>query len=197
MTTKRHDNPLAHLRALVPERPLTYPEALWIAERQATSLLEWWDITEPPVPIEVITEIPHLRTSEQGTIPVHASSHWTGAHWQLVVARDDHPYAQRHSLAHELKHILDHPYRAFLYSYLPMGIRPAPVERVADHFATSLLMPKRLVRAAYTGGLQDIQALARHLGVSQPAVRRRLDQLGLTPHQSRGYDDHFYQQPRP
>ncbi len=54
-------NVLTSLRDLVPIRPLTIVEALRIAELQATKLLELQGVTEPPVPEEIITELPRVQ----------------------------------------------------------------------------------------------------------------------------------------
>lgn len=177
----------ADLRALVPRRPLTYAEALLVAEHQASRLLEWWDQTEAPVPDEVVTELPRLKVSLLADMPVSGSSHWTGSHWQIVLRAGDHPRRRRFSLAHELKHCLDHPYREFIYAGLLDRLQEAQVERIADRFAAGLLMPKRLVISAFTSGEQDLHQLARHFDVSPRAMRIRLEHLGLsepTPRQA-------------
>lgn len=53
-------------------------------------------------------------------------------------------------------------------------------EIVADYFAAYVLMPKRLIKAAFFGGIQTIEALADVFEVSPAAMRVRLGQLGLS-----------------
>lgn len=57
--------------------------------------------------------------------------------------------------------------------------RPAG-EIVADYFAGCVLVPKRLLTAAYYGGIQSLRDLAQLFDVSQEAIAVRLAQVGLT-----------------
>lgn len=78
-------------------------------------------------------------------------------------------------MAHELKHILDHPFVTILYARHP----PELAHEVCEYFAACLLMPRRWVRAAWAEGVRDERALARRFGVTVEALRVRLLQLGL------------------
>ena len=51
---------IALLRALLPERAITWSEAHSIAERQAALLLDLLHICEPPVPQFVISSLPGI-----------------------------------------------------------------------------------------------------------------------------------------
>jgi hypothetical protein len=180
-TTTKNLSVLASLRELVPQRPLRFTEALRIAEQQANRLLDLAQLTKPPVPTALITDLPRIRVELRAGMPVAGSVHWSEGQWVLCIAAGDHPRRQRFSVAHELKHVLDHPYRQFLYSGFYPGSRERQIERTADAFAGALLMPKRFVRTAFTSGIQDPYDLARLFDVSPGAMRVRLHQLGLFP----------------
>jgi Zn-dependent peptidase ImmA (M78 family) len=84
-------------------------------------------------------------------------------------------------LAHEHKHLIDYPFENYAYpkSY---GLSPTQrAEQICDYFAACLLMPKMLVRRAWTtgGDNQDPAELAHLFGVSQVAMEIRLQELGL------------------
>jgi len=89
---------------------------------------------------------------------------------------------QRFSLAHEIKHVLDDG-----LVDLAGGLYPATrgysaeerTERICDRFAAALLMPKVLLRADWSDGLQDIARLAKRYHVSRAAMSVRLSQLSL------------------
>lgn len=86
---------------------------------------------------------------------------------------------RRFTLAHEFKHVLDHPFTRTLY---PGHIeRESPqAEAMCDYFAACLLMPRLWVKRLWTGGLQDIDHLAARFRVSPAAMSLRLSQLGIT-----------------
>jgi hypothetical protein len=54
------------------------------------------------------------------------------------------------------------------------------IEALADYFAACLLMPKPLIREAWTAGVQDSFELAEIFAVSPAAIEVRLRQLGLS-----------------
>jgi Zn-dependent peptidase ImmA (M78 family) len=177
ITTER--SVLASLRALVPKRPLTPGETLRIAELQANRLLEYFAIETAAVPEEIISQLPRVRVIRE-LLAVSGSAHWNGRHWIIIVNTDESLVRQRFSLMHEFKHVLDHTTRQFLYRDRPFQTAAEQAERVADYFAACLLMPKRVVKQLWCSGHQNLPVLAAKLQVSVPALRYRLDQLGLT-----------------
>ena len=88
---------------------------------------------------------------------------------------------QRYSLAHELKHVLDDPFAEQLYGHLTPSKRHTRVEMLCNHFAACLMMPRAWIKHDFCRGLQTPARLARRYFMSQPAVRRRLAELGLAP----------------
>lgn len=177
-TTER--SVLALLRHLVPRRPLTHGEALRIAELQANHLLEHFDIQTSAVPDVIITELPRIRVEHEPRLPVSGAAHWNGRYWVITLNANESPLRQRFSLAHEFKHVIDHTTREYLYADRPTISAHEQAERVADYFAACLLMPKRVVKRLWFQGNQSTATLARTLRVSEPALRYRLDQLGIT-----------------
>ncbi len=170
---------LALLRGLVPQRQLTFNEALRIAELQANRLLEHFSIDTAAVPDEIVSELPRIRIEREHSLPVSGSAHWNGRYWVITLSADEHRRRQRFSLMHEFKHVLDHTTKDFLYQDRSTSSAHEQAERVADYFAASLLMPKRVVKRLWFEGPQNIERIAEKLRVSPAAVRYRLDQLGL------------------
>jgi Zn-dependent peptidase ImmA (M78 family) len=172
-------NAISKLRDLVPLRPLSYSEALRIAELQAQSFLALSGIVVPAVPSQIISELPRIRVSHLSPFPTSGASHWFQGQWLVVVNASEPITRQRFSLAHEFKHILDHRFVKLIYSSLPDKERCAMTERICDYFAGCLLMPRPWVKSLYCSGIQDVTELARHFAVSPAAMAVRLNQIGL------------------
>lgn len=176
---------LACLRTLVPRRPLSAGEALRLAELQANHLLRHFQIETASVPEEIISELPRVRVIREDGLPVSAAAHWNGRHWIITVNADEPACRQRFSIMHEFKHVLDYTTKQFLYHDRPSQTAAEQAERVADYFAACTLMSKRHVKHLWCSGHQDLPALAATLQVSVPALRYRLNQLGLTEPRTR------------
>lgn len=176
---------LATLRALLPNRHLLLSEAMRLAELQADRLLHLQQITDIPVPVEVITSLPRITIDYDSDLPRHAasgSSDWDNHKraWVISVNPDEPITRQRFTIIHEYKHIIDH-YHSGLGGYLPRTIYGlSPVEYIAEYFAGCVLMPKRQLRAAFWDGIQRPRDLADLFDVSERAIEVRLQQLGLT-----------------
>ena len=137
-----------------------------------SSLRELTGMTEAlAFPIETLEALPRLYLSYVDSLPVSGLSRWQGQTWRIAVAAEDPLGRQRFTALHEFKHIIDHTHQQFL----PQGM----AERVADHFAGCLLMPKRLVTRLWGQGVQDVEVLAEQFEVSEAAMAVRLSQIGL------------------
>jgi Zn-dependent peptidase ImmA (M78 family) len=173
-----HDNPnehlsvLATLRRLTPARRVGFADALQIAELQASRLLELLAIEDGPVPSEVITELPNIRT-EYRDIPTSGLSYWNGQQWVICLNRSEPHTRQRFSLFHEHKHIIDHGHAEQLYA------SEQQAEQAADYFAGCALMPKRFLKRAWGDLIQRPSVLASLFDVSPRAMGVRLTQIGL------------------
>jgi len=163
---------LQALRALHPQRLLTWTEAKAIAARQANRLRARHEGNHDfAFDTQIIVDQPRLLIEVDDRIGAAGSSHWTGSHWQILLNTDDHPLRRRFTLAHEYKHIIDHG----------LPIDPDLEEKICDHFAACLLMPKQKVIAAWTDPdiPQSVTDMAAVFVVSAQAMRYRLHELGL------------------
>lgn len=169
---------LATLRSLSPTRDhISFSDALRVAELQAARLLELNDVTTWPVPREIISELPKIRIlPSTGAADGANFWDWRSKQWVILLNRADSWRRQRFTLAHEYKHIIDHPNRRRLY-HGPRADQHA--EQVADYFAGCLLVPRRLLKSAWGNGIQRQDDLARAFNVSEQAIRVRLHQTGL------------------
>lgn len=170
---------IATLRDLVPIRPLMRSEAMRIAELQAQRLLELSGVTSAPVPERVIAELPRVQVERVTPFPVSGATHWASQRWVIALNGSEPWQRQRFSLAHEFKHILDHRFVDVLYRGIPEEARHESIERVCDHFAACLLMPRSWVKWAWGERIQSLPALAERFGVSQAAMQVRVTQIGL------------------
>lgn len=178
----RPPSTLATLRALCPNRGLTTDEALRIAQHQAQAVLSAAGISDGPVPLAVFARLPRITIAVDPSLPTSGMSYWDGETWRLVAHADEHPHRQRFSLAHEYKHVIDHPRRDLLYA------DHRTREAAADYFAACLLMPRQAITRAWCAGIQDLDDLSERFQVSTPALQRRLRDLGLLDrYQSRRY----------
>ena len=171
----QHENVLAYLRALAPARRLTYSESLRIAELQANRLVELFDVEGPKVPSELVSEFPRVEVRYVYDLPAGGASYWENGRWVIELRSWEPHTRQRFSLMHEFKHVLDHPCAERAYH----GMDHDTIERIADHFAACVLMPKRWLKSEWYASGQNIVRLAPLLGVSAQALRNRLWHLGL------------------
>lgn len=179
-------NPVAELRLICPNRRLAPWEARSIAERQAYRLHAVMRIDEPPFPEQAIEYLPRVEVRFVRARRVAGALSWRRGKWRIIVNRDDSWGRQRFSLAHELKHLIDHPVRESIYVDTRYGSAEASAERAADYFAACLLMPKAWVkRVYYDEGFHDPRVLAKRFQVSAAAMRYRFDQLGLSAAEAR------------
>lgn len=169
---------LAALRSLIPTREIEFEEAKRIAELQANRLLALWDISEGPVPSEVVRELPRIRVVYE-ELPVSGTSHWNGKYWIITLNRHEAWVRQRFTLMHEFKHIIDHGAAKRLYTGDRIHTADDQAEMIADYFAGCVLMPKRLLKRAWGDGLQTPSKLARQFKVSASAGDVRLAQTKL------------------
>jgi predicted transcriptional regulator len=169
---------LATLRALVPLDPPTSRLALAVAEAQATWLLEYREIVEPPVFASVVSRTPHIRIRLSRQLPVSGMTVWDGDAWMITLNATEPWTRRRLTLAHEFKHVIDHGHLAKLYPGRP-DTAHRRAEMAADYFAGCLLMPTRLVSAAAKDPHADVAGLAARFAVSETAMRVRLRQLRI------------------
>jgi hypothetical protein len=163
---------LRELRAMRPPRRLSRYEARRTAENQAAKLLRLRGVDDGPVPEEAISHLGHVEVARLDGMSASGFTKWYGGRWHIVVNADHARVRQRFSIAHELWHVIEHPFMA----YAP---DEDTTEQLADCFAACLLMPKAWVKRLWGQGMQDTATLARHFYVSRAAMRWRIDELGL------------------
>jgi hypothetical protein len=171
---------IASLRDLVPLRPLTCGEHLRIAELQASRFLKLVGVNEAPVPERAISELPRVHVEHMSPFPVSGATHWSSGQWLVALNGAEPRVRQRFSLAHELKHIIDHRFAGLIFDSFATEDRPMLVEQICDYFAGCLLMPRPWVKSIYGNGLQHLPTLAGRFDVSQAAMQTRLNQIGMT-----------------
>lgn len=172
---------ISMLRDIVPSRRLTQAEALKLAETQAARLLRIAVITEPPVADKIITELPGIQVERVAPAEAQAATKWSHGRWVVLLNATLSRGRQRFSLAHEFKHILDHPLVTVLYD----SEDDCVAEQACDYFAACLLMPSRWLRQAWAEDIRDVPTLARRFGVSPQAIKMRLLQIGVIQPTSR------------
>lgn len=171
---------LERLRAIAPQRALTWAEVHTVAERQTTVLLGLNHVDEPPVPQFVISSLPGVVVDWKANWPTSGMSVHARGLWRIVLRSSESRQRQRFTLAHEFKHVIDDPIVERLFGHLPMEERGERAERLCNYFAACLLMPRAWVKRDWCAGMQDVRALARRYFVSHEAMTTRLSELGLT-----------------
>jgi hypothetical protein len=200
-------NIIDKVREIIPARSITQSEALILAERQASLLLKLLDVQAVPVDVFKISELPGVEVQvkprhEMPAIAELAQTSEVGGvthlrrdgSWLLTINREDTIGRRRFSLAHEFKHVLDHPVAERAYAKLGYGnaeYRARQIERICDHFAACFLMPRTALKRAWSSGIQDLEALAGQFNVSLTAMRIRLEYLGLTSEPDRPVSAYF------
>lgn len=188
---------IQQLRQLAPNRPLTYGEAYGIAELQATNLLHLLEISQAPTDVGRLAELPRIdvQVEPRWRMPTLAGfSEWRDGRWLIVVNRNSSSGRRRFTLAHEFKHVIDHPAHGTLYARLggqDEQERSRRIERICDHFAACFLMPRPWVKRAWSEGVQDIAATAELFKVSTSAMKIRLAYLGFLDDESRPVASYF------
>jgi hypothetical protein len=178
-TTTNPNSVLFQLRQLMPRRPLTQFEAYRLAELQANHLLRRAGIDQPGTPSEIISGLPFVTVELRSDLPISGLTNWYKPRWVIVLNSDEPGVRRRFSLMHEAKHLLDHGIQSFAYPDQLGRSSDERTELIADHFAASVLMPRRLVKRRYYEGQSVITELAAEFGVSAQAMRFRLEQLGI------------------
>jgi hypothetical protein len=163
---------LRELRAMRPARRLSRYEAKRVTENQAAKLLRLRGVSDGPVPEEALSHVGHIEVARLDGMSASGFTKWHGGRWHIVVNADHALVRQRFTMAHELWHVLEHPFMAY-------ALDEDTTEQLADFFAACVLMPKAWVKRLWGQGIQDTPTLARRFYVSRPAMRWRIDELGL------------------
>jgi Zn-dependent peptidase ImmA (M78 family) len=166
-------------------------------ESVVEALLAAHEITEAPVPVEIIAKAKGARIFHQA-LEDDVSGFLYRDESQAVIGVNTHhaPVRQNFTAAHELGHLLlhdqeqlhvDHSFRVRLRNDVSSQ-GTDEFEREANLFAASLLMPERFLEhdledEDYVDLFDDefLSELARKYGVSGQALTNRLNYLGYIP----------------
>jgi Zn-dependent peptidase ImmA (M78 family) len=149
-----------------------------LAEQQAIALHQELKQTGPPADLAWLTQLNKVTVVLQPRWKMEGLSGmttWDDGHWIIGINKGNPHARRRFTLGHELKHVLDADRDRITYR----SINPAQREQIADYFAACYLMPKLWLRRAWTGGIQDVDALAGLFVVSRQAMEKRLKFLGF------------------
>jgi len=137
-------------------------------------------------------------TYEEKPLPAGQSGYieYDGTGYNIVVNSTENARRRRFTAAHELSHYLLHRdllddtgklnrHTDVLFGAGAASNPPDPLspfhEAQANRYAAKLLIPEHLVKTKFEELEQDVAALARLFDVSQPAMKIRLETLGLLP----------------
>jgi predicted transcriptional regulator len=168
------------LRDVMPIRPLSFVESLRLAELQASRFRALVGLTDEALPESAIASLPRVQVERMSPAPVSGATQWSRGRWLIILNGAEPRTRQRFSLAHEFKHVLDHPFIGVLYPTTAAMTADERAEQICDYFAACLLMPRLYIKRAWTDGHQSHRTLARQFDVSLAAITVRLRQLGLT-----------------
>jgi len=179
MTSLREADVLDCLRSLMPHRAISWLEARSIAERQATKLLQLSGITEPYVPLFVITSLPGVVVEFLPNWPTSGMATPSSHGFRIVINADEPLVRRRFSAAHELKHCLDDVVVDCTSRHLSKADAHRRAEAICNYFAACLLMPRRWIVRDWAAGIQSLELLRQRYAVSSDAMAIRLTTLRL------------------
>lgn len=185
-TIKEVTNLLKQLRAIAPNRPLTYGESVQVARLQAARFRTW--ITTTDEPAVNLAGLINQRAVPVHFVPSHVLNEESGLttdlmddKLQVFINESEPQVRQRFSALHEWKHVIDFPDANRLHHSLGVGtdnLKSLRIELIANEFAAHVLMPTNLVKRVWFK-TQDIGLAASLFNVSPEAMNTRLTKLGL------------------
>ena len=84
-----------------------------MAERQAAKLLSLLGMSEAPVDVSQVNDLPRIEVrvdSRLARLGISGLSESSRGYWRITINRADAITRRRFTLAHEFKHVLDHPF---------------------------------------------------------------------------------------
>lgn len=124
---------LAALRALVTGPYESLADVWQIAEAQARLFRDLLPTRDDWLPSIVTDLIPCIAVEQIDIIPVAGTAFWGRGHWSIHLRAADTADAQRFTVLHEFKHIIDHPLRG------DSQLTTDEWEAAADHFARTVM----------------------------------------------------------
>ncbi|WP_117208664.1 ImmA/IrrE family metallo-endopeptidase [Allorhizocola rhizosphaerae] len=189
------------MRSLVPRRISSLGHAQLIAERKATLLVKLLRIPRIPIDVFAVAEALQIEVEMR---PRYLMANVSGrtvcsAQGGNILINQNATLGQRRmTLAHEIKHALDDDLPSEVFSNLGHGnddVRSDLIEKTCDHFAACLLIPRKILRRAWSSGIQEPQALADLFEVSTSAMIIHLQYWGFTNEKPKP-PRHYFGQPQ-
>ncbi|MBU0625547.1 ImmA/IrrE family metallo-endopeptidase [Patescibacteria group bacterium] len=162
------------------------------AEKTASNLLKNHGIEAPFVNVITIAEREGLKlqwfnpdslTNQYPRVPAFKELREVAGFFDpetntIHINENDPPNRQTFTIAHELGHyVLGHSDYGVLPRWQKLGEKKEPVEKEADAFAASLLVPIPMLKSTmseYSLSKKDVGILARLFAVSEEMMRYRL-----------------------
>jgi len=148
----------------------------WYLRKRATELLEEAGASSPPVNVKMIAEKLGLEVVEM-TLPTwfFGSLLNIKGSFYIIINRLMPETRKRFTLAHEIAHFALHNDKL---CYMKNSKRDY-YHREADAFAAELCMPSGLVKKEARNWFNDYKFLASIFNVSEVAMVRKMQELGL------------------
>jgi len=169
--------PMLHLAGCSFRNPSCCCRILDEIEAVANQYLEIGNVTAPPVPIDLIRQFDTDRPIEIREVPLKAcygASWFLGDEWVIHLNKNTTPNENRFTTFHEGFHIVCQN-SGFRLSHSNDLCKPLG-ERLADHFAASILMPRSMVISMWPE-VHNINEIAMTFRVPKGIASERLKRL--------------------
>ncbi len=200
------DDLLAQVRKLLPKAAMPYGQARINAEQIALRLRKILGSADTRLSLDFIEQIPGVTVTMLAASKMERLTKSPGTSGATAV-REDGTYGIyiqdnnsvthcRFTLAHELFHVITAPFYSVSFGDFGHGdhdLHRRRIERLADHFAANLLVPRTMLKREWALGIQGVRELAADFAVSEEAMRIRLRTVGLVRSVTK---EMFYRQPR-
>lgn len=146
-------------------------------EALANEYLKQANVSEPPVPLDVVNLFDSHRPIELRPLPLRAyfgCTWFLGKEWVIHLNTNDSPVVNKFTAFHEGFHIISRNC-GLAFSRAGDGYKPLS-ERLADYFAASILMPRAFV-CRFWPEVQSLSEMASIFGVPEPVMKNWLTRL--------------------
>lgn len=158
------------------------------AVTEARKILEKYELYYLPIDVEQLCDFLGIKVQYvdfsviEGKVgkEISGAIQKQGNTYTILVNGDESDVRARFTIAHELGHYFLHIKDDTRQIVTSFRRDQSPQETAANKFAAELLMPKNLIKEEYAKMVIPVSdTLAKKFEVSKPAMRIRLDSLGL------------------
>jgi hypothetical protein len=178
---REHDHPMLHLAGCSFSYAHCCCQILAEIESLADEYLQEVGVTAPPVPYDVISSLDRQRPVEIRYLPLkrYYGCTWSiDRQWVVHINEDLPPETRRFTAFHEGFHIICGS-SGLAFKDNRNGHHVVS-ERLADYFAASILMPRKMVYR-YWPETQDLNAISRLFSVPETEMKDWLVRLHVLP----------------